>query len=63
MTDRSFLFREPTGEWRWRRIAPNHEIVAGSTEGYLHRLDAVSNYRRINGADAPTLEDLSEDAE
>lgn len=32
--------------WRWRRTAPNGEIVGASSEGYYHRDDCVRNARR-----------------
>lgn len=33
-------------EYRWRRIAPNGEIVGASSEGYRRKVDALANARR-----------------
>lgn len=60
MPDRAFLYRSGT-EYRWRRQAGNGEVVSASSEGFLHRKDAVSNYERVSGEDAPALEDLTDD--
>jgi uncharacterized protein YegP (UPF0339 family) len=35
------VYRDVGGEWRWRRIAGNGEIVAVSGEGYSDRGGAV----------------------
>jgi uncharacterized protein YegP (UPF0339 family) len=59
MGDRAYLYRSKTG-WRWHRKADNSETVAASTEGYANRSDAISNYERVSGTDAPSLELLNE---
>jgi uncharacterized protein YegP (UPF0339 family) len=60
--DRIYLYRQ-LGQWRWHRIAPNGLKVGASTEGYLHRKDALANLQRVNGpADGYVLDEL-EDAE
>jgi hypothetical protein len=33
-------------EWRWRRVAPNGEIVGASTEGYKRKVDCLANAKR-----------------
>lgn len=53
--DSAELYQDTAGEWRWSRHAPNGLIVAASTEGYAIRIDAVDNYYRVAGADAPDL--------
>jgi len=35
------IYRDATGEWRWRLIASNHRIVACSGEGYHNRADCL----------------------
>ena len=57
MPDTARLFRGHDGAWRWRRYSANHEIIAASSEGYLHRLDAIENYQRVTGPEAPHLEE------
>ena len=38
------FYEDKKGEWRWRRTAPNTNIIVGaSTEGYKARADAVKN--------------------
>lgn len=32
--------------WRWRRVAPNGEIVGASTEAYARRIQCVANAKR-----------------
>lgn len=59
-TDKSTLYRDSAGEWRWRRVAANGDIVGASTEGYEHENDARANYLRNEGLDAPELIELGE---
>lgn len=33
-------------QWMWRRVAPNGEIVGGSTEPYARRIQCVANAKR-----------------
>ena len=40
------IFKDNANEWRWRRTAPNHEIVGASTEGYVNKTDCVANAER-----------------
>lgn len=35
------FYRDKAGEWRWRAVARNGEVVADSGEGYRERRDAV----------------------
>lgn len=40
------IYQDRAGEWRWRRTAPNGEIVGASTEGYKNRSGCVENAKR-----------------
>lgn len=40
MSDRVEFYMDASGEWRWRRVAPNGEIIADSAEGYTRMHDA-----------------------
>ena len=40
------IYKSTNGEWRWKRKAPNGQIVAASTEGYKNRADCVANAKR-----------------
>lgn len=55
--DRSILYRDAQGGYRWRRVAGNGEIVAASSESYVLKSHAIENYRRISGPEAPELEE------
>lgn len=53
--DRSELYEDEAGEWRWVRTAPNGETVGASTEGYVSPYHCRENYSRVNGVGAPEL--------
>lgn len=40
------FYKDEDKLWRWKRQAPNHEIVGASTEGYGRKRDCVANARR-----------------
>ena len=44
--DKVIVFRDASGEWRWKRVAANGEIVADSGEGYVHRQDCEAGAAR-----------------
>lgn len=44
--DKWEFYTDARGEWRWRRIAPNGQIVGSSSEGYSSRANAVANAQR-----------------
>lgn len=46
------LYRDGAGEYRWRAVAGNGEVVADSAEGYRHRGDAEHGARLV-APDAP----------
>lgn len=46
MADKWEFYQESNGDWRWRRKAPNGEIVGASTEGYRNKSDCEANARR-----------------
>jgi len=46
MADKWGFYKDSKGEWRWRRTAPNGEIVGRSSEGYKNRADCEANARR-----------------
>lgn len=62
--DPSFrLFRDKTGEHRWRLQAVNGEIIADSGEGYVNKEDAVHCIELVRRL-APTagIDDLTTEA-
>jgi len=44
--DRTEVYEDSAGEFRWRRIAPNQEVIADSGEGYTRKSDAERAARR-----------------
>lgn len=42
------VYRDKTGDWRWRRVAANGRVVATSGEGYRNRAHAEKMARKIN---------------
>jgi outer membrane protein OmpA-like peptidoglycan-associated protein/uncharacterized protein YegP (UPF0339 family) len=46
MNDKWEFYKDAEDKWRWRRTAPNGNIVGASTEGYSNRVDCEGNARR-----------------
>ena len=44
--DKSEIYKDKQEEWRWRRTAPNGNIVGAATEGYKNRQDCEANAKR-----------------
>lgn len=38
--DKTIIYQDKAGEWRWKRVAANGEIIADSGEGYTRLSDA-----------------------
>jgi outer membrane protein OmpA-like peptidoglycan-associated protein/uncharacterized protein YegP (UPF0339 family) len=51
---KKYLYKDAENKWRWRRTAPNGNIVGASTEGYVNKADCEGNARR-NGWDGNLL--------
>jgi uncharacterized protein YegP (UPF0339 family) len=47
MGDETEIYEDKAGEWRWRRKAGNHEIIADSGEGYESRPGAIRAANRV----------------
>jgi uncharacterized protein YegP (UPF0339 family) len=45
------VFKDKRGEFRWRRVASNGEIVGASSEGYKAKKDCEANANRDTAAD------------
>lgn len=45
--DRIEVYEDTRGEWRWRIVAANGEIIGDSAEGYVGRDHAVTMARRV----------------
>lgn len=55
--DRTEVYQDKPGEWRWRRVAANNEIIATAGESYTRKHDAERAARRVFGLpqDAPMV--------
>jgi outer membrane protein OmpA-like peptidoglycan-associated protein/uncharacterized protein YegP (UPF0339 family) len=54
MNDKWEFYKDAENKWRWRRTAPNGNIVGATTEGYVNKADCEGNARR-NGWDGNLL--------
>jgi uncharacterized protein YegP (UPF0339 family) len=61
MAERSKLYLDKAGKYRWHRISANGDTVGAATEGYDHKQGAVDNYAETQGPDAPELEDTTKE--
>ncbi len=55
---RFVIYQDSAGEWRWRLVAANNEIVADSAEGYDSKSNirrAIQSVRKCGGADIEVL--------
>lgn len=52
------VYKDQTGQWRWRFVAANNRILADSAESYHNRMDAVHAIGIIKtaGATAPAYD-------
>lgn len=46
MNDKWEFYKDAEDQWRWRRTAPNGNIVGAATEGYVNKADCEGNARR-----------------
>ena len=46
MNDKWEFYKDAENQWRWRRTAPNGNIVGASTAGYMNKADCEGNARR-----------------
>jgi hypothetical protein len=49
------LYRDNAGEWRWRLLAPNGNIIADSGEGYTSKQGAKRGIQSVKN-NAPEAE-------
>ncbi len=51
------VYRDRSGEWRWRLLAANNRVIADSGEGYARKSDCLAGIRLVKGSgNAPTYE-------
>jgi uncharacterized protein YegP (UPF0339 family) len=51
--DRTEVYEDAAGGWRWRRIAANNEIIADSGEAYTRKADAERAAERVFRGENP----------
>ena len=48
------VYKDTAGEWRWRLLAANNQIIANSGEGYIKRSDCLHAIELVKSSkDAP----------
>jgi uncharacterized protein YegP (UPF0339 family) len=58
------VYRDASGEWRWRWVAANGRRMADSGEGYENRSDCLEAARYIAGTEPPVvLEEVAPEGE
>ena len=52
------LYKDASGEWRWRLRHVNRNVIAESGEGYHNKADALQGIESVkeNAPDAPVQE-------
>ena len=51
------MYRDAVREWRWRLRAANHETIAVSSEGYVHKSDCEYSISLVKASsNAPVVE-------
>lgn len=44
------VYRDAAGEWRWRLLAGNSQLIAASGEGYRHKQDCLNGIELVKGS-------------
>jgi len=42
------VYRDKSGDWRWKLVAENGEVIADSGEGYRNKNYAIKQAKKIN---------------
>jgi uncharacterized protein YegP (UPF0339 family) len=52
------VYKDRSGEWRWRLVAANGNTLADSGEGYRNKQDCLAGIELVKGSkDAPVEEE------
>jgi uncharacterized protein len=54
------VYEDASGDFRWKAVADNGEIVADSAEGYRHQGYAITMAKKLNPAAELVIEEKSE---
>ena len=53
------LYRDASGEWRWRLRVPNGNVIADSAEGYARREDCEHGIALVRQSAEARIEDMT----
>lgn len=53
------IYKDATGDWRWRLRTTNGNTVADSAEGYRHREDCERGIAIVKGSAEAPIVDMS----
>ncbi|WP_210485760.1 YegP family protein [Microvirga antarctica] len=53
------LYRDSTGEWRWRLRVQNGQVIAESGEGYVRRQDCEHGIDLVKQSTSAPLVDMT----
>lgn len=42
------VYEDKSGEWRWRLVAANGQIIATAGEGYVEKYDCVNGIKLVS---------------
>jgi uncharacterized protein YegP (UPF0339 family) len=52
-----WMYKDTSGQWRWRLISANNRIIADSAEGYWHKQDCRAAISLVqSSSNAPVYE-------
>jgi uncharacterized protein len=54
------VYEDEAGEFRWKLVAENGEIISDSAEGYRHKGYAITMAKKINPGAELVVDDKSE---
>jgi uncharacterized protein len=54
------VYKDEAGEFRWKLVAENGEIISDSAEGYHHKGYAISVAEKLNPGAELVIDDKSE---
>jgi uncharacterized protein len=54
------VYKDEAGEFRWKLVAENGEIISDSAEGYHHKGYAISMAEKLNPGAELVIDDKSE---
>lgn len=60
MNDKWEVYKDADNQWRWRRTAPNGNIIGASTQGYVNKADCEGNARRNGWSDDLAIQEKEE---